>query len=163
MIVLRPADAASSPATLWLGPNRALTRTGLHRLMWVLAVMALTASGLGAWQGNVFAPLFAVLESVAVALALGSAWRAGERGECIRLDDRSVQVQWLPGRRCAQFPSYWVQVLLESGARGQRLMLTSHGRRMEIGAFLTDQERAAVSEKLKALLADVHGYARNPV
>lgn len=163
MIVLRPADAPASCATLWLGPNRALTRVGLHRLMLVLAVLTLTVSGLGAWQGNVFAPVFAVIESVAVAAALAAAWRVGERGECIRIDDASVQVQSLPGRRNARFPAYWVRVRLESGERRRRLMLASHGRRMEIGAFLTDQERVAVSEKLKTLLADVQDQWRSPV
>lgn len=163
MIVLRLDDAPLPGATLWLGPNRALTRSGLHRLMLVLVALVLAVSALGAWQGNVFAPLFAVIESVALALALGAAWRVGERGECIRIGDAFVQVQWLPGRRSAKFPAYWVQVRLEPARRRRRLMLASHGRRMEIGVFLNDQERVAVSEKLKALLADVQGQSRNRV
>ncbi len=120
----------------------------------VLVVLALATAGLGAWQGNVFAPLFALLESVAVAAALSAAWRAGDRGERITLDASSLEVHSLPGRRCLRFQSYWVRVLLERGEGHQRLLLSSHGRKWEIGAFLADQERVELSGKLVALLAD---------
>jgi len=121
----------------------------------VLVGLALTTAGLGAWQGNVFAPLFALVESAAVAYALSVAWRAGDRGERITLDKSSVEVQLLPSRRCVRFPSCWVRVLLETGNGRQRLLLTSHGRNLEIGVFLGDQERVELSKKLKVLLADL--------
>ena len=60
MIVLRPAVAGLPCVTMWLKPNRALSRRGLRRLIVVLVVLALTTAGLGAWQGNVFAPLFEI-------------------------------------------------------------------------------------------------------
>lgn len=36
-------------------------------------------------------------------------------------------------------------------------MLSSHGRELEIGAFLADEERAELSRKLMVLLADLKG------
>jgi uncharacterized membrane protein len=160
MIVLRPAAAGLPCATIWLKPNRALSRRDLRRLIGVLAVLALTTAGLGAWQGNVFAPLFALLESTAVALALGVAWRAGDRSERITLDGTSVEVRSLPGRRGACFQSYWVRVRLQEGEGRHRLLLTSHGKELEIGAFLTDEERAELSRKLMVLLADLNRRPR---
>jgi uncharacterized membrane protein len=53
-----------------------------------------------------------------------------------------------------------VRVLLESGNGRQRLWLSSHGRELEIGAFLTDQERVELSKKLMVLLADLNGQPR---
>jgi uncharacterized membrane protein len=159
MIVLRPAAAGLPCATLWLRPNRALSQRGLRRLIMVLAFLALATAGLGAWRGNVFAPLFALIESCAMALALRQAWRAGDRSERITLDDTSLEVRLLPGRRCARFQSYWVRVRLAPGNGHTRLLLGSHGREMEIGAFLTEEERAEVSGKLKVLLADVRGQS----
>lgn len=156
MIVLRPAAAGLPCATIWLKPNRALSRRDLRRLIGVLAALALTTAGLGAWQGNVFAPLFALIESSAVALALGVAWRAGDRSERITLDATSLEVQSLPGRRAARFQSYWVRVRLGEGAGRRRLVLTSHGRELEIGAFLADEERVELSRKLMVLLADLN-------
>ncbi len=160
MIVLRPAGAGSPRVTMWLRPNRTLSRRGLRRLIGVLAVLTLTMAGLGAWQGNVFAPLFALIESVAVAAALSAAWRAGDRSERITLDAWSLEVHSLPGQRCLRFQSYWVRVLLERGEGHNRLLLSSHGRQWEIGAFLADQERVELSGKLVALLADCQRQLR---
>jgi uncharacterized membrane protein len=157
MIVLRPAAAGLPCVTMWLRPNRALSRRGLRRLIVVLAALALTTAGLGAWQGNVFAPLFALIESCAMALALRQAWRAGDRSERITLDASSLEVRSLPGRRRACFQPYWVRVWLAPGNGHDRLLLGSHGRELEIGAFLADEERAELSRKLKVLLADVRG------
>ena len=160
MIVLRPAAAGLPCATMWLKPNRALSRRDLRRVIGVLVALALTTAGLGAWQGNVFAPLFALVESFAVAFALGVAWRAGDRSERITLDESSLEVQSLPGRRSARFQTYWVRVQLRSGKGRARLLLTSHGQELEIGAFLADEERAELSRKLKVLLADINSQQR---
>ena len=154
MIVLRPAAAGVPSVTMWLKPNRALSRRGLRRLIVMLAALALTTAGLGAWQGNVFAPLFALVESFAMALALGVAWRAGDRSERITLDQASMEVYSLPGRRRVRFQPYWVRVLLAPGHGHDRLLLASHGRELEIGAFLADEERAELSRKLMVLLSE---------
>lgn len=160
MIVLRPVAAGMPCTTLWLRPNRALSRRGLGRLIMVLTALALMTAGLGAWQGNVFAPLFALVESVAMALALRTAWRAGDRSERIILGTASVEVRVMPGRRRVCFQPYWVRVRLAPGQGHDRLLLRSHGREIEIGAFLGDGERAELSRKLVALLADLNGCER---
>ena len=72
MIVLRPA-LGGLPCVVWLRPNRTLSRRGLRHLILVLAALALITAGLGAWQGDVFAPLFALIEASAVAIALSVA------------------------------------------------------------------------------------------
>ena len=156
MIVLRPASAGSPCVTMWLKPNRALSRRDLRRLIMGLGALALITAGLGAWQGNVFAPLFALVESVAVAWALNAAWRAGGRSERITLDSESLEVRCLPDRRSMRFQVYWVRVLMDSGHGRRRLLLSSHGRELEVGAFLSEPERSALSKKLKVLLASLN-------
>jgi uncharacterized membrane protein len=159
MIVLRPT-VAGLPRVLWLRPNRALSRRGLRRLIGSLAALALTTAWLGAWQGNVFAPVFALLESFALAFALGAAWRAGGRGERIALDAGLLEVRAVPGRQCVRFQPYWVRVLLAPGNGRHRLLLTSHGKELEIGAFLGEEERVEVSKKLMVLLAELSDQQR---
>lgn len=158
MIVLRPASAGLPCVTMWLKPNRSLSRRGLRRLIVVLVALALTTAELGAWQGNVFAPLFALVESAAMAVALSVAWRAGDRCERITLDESSLEVQSLPGRRCTRFQSRWVRVRLDTG--NGRLVLTSHGRDLEIGAFLAATERVELAKRLRVLLAGSAGQWR---
>ncbi len=145
---------------MWIRPNRALSRKGLRRLIMVLAALALTTTGLGAWQGNVFAPLFGLVESVAMAVALSVAWRSGDRGERITLDETSLEVRSLPGQRRTLFQPGWVRVRLAPGQGRHRLVLSSHGRELEIGAFLADEERAELSRKLMVLLAELKGTWR---
>lgn len=159
MIVLRPATDGL-PCAMWLRPNRVLSLRGLRRLIMVLAALALTTAGLGAWQGNVFAPLFALVESAAMAVALTVAWHAGDRGERITLDETSLEVRSLPGQRRMCFQSHWVRVRLRPGQGRHRLVLASHGREVEIGAFLADGERTELSRKLMVLLADFDGQWR---
>jgi hypothetical protein len=53
-----------------------------------------------------------------------------------------------------------VRVQLEPEAGRQRLLLSSHGRRLEIGAFLTDEERVELSRKLKVLLGRLNDQPR---
>ena len=158
MIVLRPASAGLPCVTMWLKPNRSLSRRGLRRLIVVLVALALTTAELGAWQGNVFAPLFALVESAAMAVALSVAWRAGDRCERITLDESSLEVQSLPGRRCTRFQACWVRVRLDTG--NGRLVLTSHGRDLEIGAFLAATERVELAKRLRVLLAGSAGQWR---
>jgi uncharacterized membrane protein len=66
-----------------------------------------------------------------------------------------VEVRSLPGRRRIRFQSHWVQVRLLPGRGHRRLVLASHGRELEIGAFLADEERAELSGKLMVLLAEL--------
>lgn len=153
MIVFKPSGADDRSMTMWLRPNRALSHRSLKRLAWGLAAVTLATALIGANQGNVFAPLFALVEAAAVAWALGIAWRAGNRGERITLDRRSLEVEALPSHRRTRFQSGWVRVMLAPGGGHRRLLLASHGRELEIGAFLADEERMELWHKLERLLA----------
>lgn len=157
MIVLQPTTADGHDVTMWLRPNRALSHGALRRLAWGLALVTLATAALGWRQGNVFAPLFALVEVAVAAWALGLAWHAGNRGERITLDRRSLDVEVMPGHRRTSFQSGWVRVLMSPAGNRQRLLLASHGRAVEIGAFLGDEERKELGRKLKLHLAQVRG------
>ncbi|MGH8212315.1 MAG: DUF2244 domain-containing protein [Rhodanobacteraceae bacterium] len=156
MIRRVPAAANARQVTLLLAPSRALSRGGLRRAIGALAAAAMLTALLAAWQGNVFAPMFALLEVPCVALAFVMAWRAGGRGEQITLDVRSVRVESLPSRAAAvAFPSAWVHVRLRDWGGHQHVLLAASGREREVGAFLGDEERLELSEELKSALAGV--------
>ncbi len=163
MIVFKPAGDDGRSMTMWLRPNRVLSHGSLRRLAWGLAAVTLATALIGARQGNVFAPAFALVEAAAVAWALGIAWRAGNRSERITLDPRSLEVEALPGHRRTRFPSGWVRVVLAPGSGRRRLLLASHGRELEIGAFLGDEERMELWRKLERLLAQTTAPRRDQV
>lgn len=137
---------------VWLRPNRALSERGMWLLGLILVGTVMATGLLVATRGNVFAPLFATIDSVIVALGLVAAWRHGNRSERIRVDADVVEVETRPGGRRARFQSGWVRVRLQECAGRQHLWLSSHGRKLEIGAFLADPEREALLEKLNAAL-----------
>ncbi|MGB8634341.1 MAG: DUF2244 domain-containing protein [Rhodanobacteraceae bacterium] len=162
MIEVNP-DTRSEPGvtTLRLRPNRALSRRGMWILGCVLAGSTLITAVIGAEQGNVYAPLFALIESLAVAVCLVLAWHGGSRYECIRLDADVLEVEAGPGRHRTRFQSGWVRVRLLEGSDRQHLLLASHGRRLEIGAFLADPEREALLQKLNAVLSGLKAPRRD--
>lgn len=153
MIEVKPESCGEAGVTMfWLRPNRALNRRGMWVLGSGLVAAAMLMALLGAHAGNVFAPLFALLESAIVAVALLVSWRRGGRSERIRLDAEVLEVQTHPGHHCTRFQSGWVRVWLQQGSGRQHLLLASHGRQLEIGAFLVDSEREALREKLNTVL-----------
>lgn len=155
-MIERVAAAEIGQVALLLSPNRALSRRGLHGLLGALALASLLVAMLAAWQGNVFAPLFALVEVPCVAAAIGVAWHAGDRGERITLDARSLRIEAIPSRGgVVAFPSAWVRVRLRDWGGHRHVLLAASGREREVGAFLGDGERMELSEKLRALLAGI--------
>lgn len=155
MIVFKPNRGGSGRMTMLLQPNRTLSHRSLRRLAWGLAAVTLATALIGAEQGNVFAPLFALVEAAAVAWGLGIAWHAGNRGERITVGSSSLEVETWPDHRLTRFQSGWVRILLAPAGSRHRLLLASHGRELEIGAFLADEERAELQRKLKSMLAQL--------
>ena len=156
MIRRVPAAADAGQVTLLLAPSRALSRDGLRKVIGALAAAAMLTALLAAWQGNVFAPFFALLEVPCVAVAFVMAWRAGARGERITLDVRSVRVESMPAHAAAvAFPSAWVRVHLRDWGGHRHVLLAASGREREVGAFLGDEERVELSAELQSALIDL--------
>lgn len=154
MIKRVPEAAEAEQVTLLLAPNRALSRSALRQAVGALVLASFAVAVLAAWQGNVFAPLFALVELPAVTLALGLAWHAGDRAERITLDARSLRIESIPRRGTAiAFPSPWVRMRWREWGGHRHLLLAASGREREVGAFLGDEERMELSRELRDQLA----------
>ena len=146
-----PGEAIS----VWVLPHRSLTRAGLVIFLVAQGFAAGVLAGLAAWQGNVLAPLFAVIELGLVTWCLLRVWHASARGELITLTPTQLAITTARGAAPMQFHPYWVRVRLQAGReRGwpARLTVGSHGREVEIGAFLNDDERRRLAQQLTELL-----------
>jgi uncharacterized membrane protein len=153
MILLEPSVQSDAQVTLWLRQNRSLNRRGMRRWVVALTVVTVAIAVLCASAGNVYAPMFALVQSAAVAFALSRAWQAGDRSERITIDERSLEVESLPGHRRASFQSGWVRVRMREIGNRRKLLLTSHGGEVEVGSFLGEEERADAMRTLRELLA----------
>jgi len=142
-------------------PHRSLSRAGLWLFVIAQGFAAMGFALLAAGGGNVFAPVFAVLEVGFVALCLVRVWRTSASGEVIELTPARLDIVRMGEQGPAlRFHPYWAQVLLQPGRwRGapSRLLVRSHGREVEIGAFLNDEERRDLQRRLSALVAQAAG------
>jgi uncharacterized membrane protein len=139
-------------------PHRALP----ERAMWMLigvfgsvsAAIAIGFAAFGAWPVLPFAGL----EVLVLALALMYYRRRARDGERIVIRGDRVEVTCVRRARESrqEFQRHWTQVRLERDARGwygSRLTVGSHGRYVEIGALLNDDERLDLYNRLKAAIA----------
>ena len=164
MIKRLPVAADTGQVTLLLGPNRALNRSQVRRLTWEVCIAALLVAALAAWGGDVFAPMFALIEIPVVAIAFWLVWRSGDRRERITLGTDQVRIEQLPakGRAASTFPAAWTRVqVLDRGDGHRHVVLIAQGREQEVGQCLGDDERMQLSQWLKTLLSGCSGWRGN--
>jgi uncharacterized membrane protein len=144
-----------------LVPHRSLSPRGAGAVAGALVALSMTIGLrfllLGAWPVMVFSLLEAPLLGVLLAINL----RRARACELILLDRQTITVTRTdPGgrRRSYSLPAAWLQVNLEAGAGGSRLVLSSRGHVREIGAFLHEPDRAMLFGALRSAMHE----ARNP-
>jgi uncharacterized membrane protein len=140
-----------------LHPHRSLTRRGFALVM-AVAAAGLLAVGLlflllGAWPVLGFCGLELLLLYVAFRVSFRDA-RASER---IRLSDAGLEISRMtPDGAVAgswRFPPNWLRVTIDETPRHDSpLILSSHGRNVVIGRFLTPDERIELAAALRAAL-----------
>jgi uncharacterized membrane protein len=125
----------------------------------IVAVCLTIAVGfmlIGAWM---ILP-FAGLEIAVVGVTLAFVHRhAADCEELVVNDDRLVITQ-RRGRREVrhEFPCYWTRVSLRAG-RGwhpARLIVGSHGRELEIGVSMDEEQRESLARELRTIVG--HAY-----
>ncbi|WP_188582267.1 DUF2244 domain-containing protein [Tistrella bauzanensis] len=145
-----------------LTPHRSLSHGGFKWVMIALAVvlapMGLYFLSLGAWP--VFG--FCGLELLLVWLGFRFSYRTGQAHERLRLTPDNLRIEQTDHHgqtRTHEFQPYWLRVELvepdagqEDGFGPQELAITSHGRRLIIGRFLTPSERRDFARALEGAL-----------
>ncbi len=141
-----------------LYPHRSLSPAGFLILMALLAAVSFTAGVFfltrGAW------PVFGFfgLDVLLVWLAFRQNFRAARLRELITLTGSELVIRRVePGgaEREFRFEPYWARVEVDA-APGQpnRLVISSHGRRVMVGAFLTPEERLELAQALRRALQE---------
>ncbi len=153
-MLITKCDASGRAYRYIIKPNRSIEKKGIFiffsLVILVSAFIALRFWLLGAW---VVMPLM-VLEITILGAAFYLVQKASRDVETIDLSNdklrvtrnvRSVVDEW-------QFQPYWVQVILRADRISwypSHLLLRSHGKMIEIGTCLTDEEREELSGSLK--------------
>ncbi len=143
-----------------LQPNASLKPRGFMLLMLAIVSVSFIA-GLafmlaGAWPVLAFFGLDCAL----VYLTFRANYRWARVYETIRLTEDTLLVERVsPAGRVQRwrFQPYWLKVNIDRPVRHQsRLVISSHGRRLTVGAFLTADERAEFAVALRGALDRLH-------
>lgn len=162
-----PDQLQPSPDTLFsaiLTPHRSLGRGGFRLLMAAVVLVSLAAGiafvRAGAWPVTGFLALDAVL----IWWAFRINYRDGRLYETVDLTGNTLTVRrFLPSGRMLSwtFNPYWARCrLTQRRGRAGELSLTSHGRTLVFGAFLSPDEKADFAAALAGALQEARGGVR---
>ena len=141
-------------------PNRSLTRRQLQLAFAVIAAVCLGIASVFALFGMWPVLPFAGAEVLAVGIGFYLSALGGRETEIVSVDSDKVAVE--KGRRRirerTELQRAWLQIrLLRSRLRWYptRLVLRSHGKEVELGGFLNEQERRRLAGELRQAIRDV--------
>lgn len=146
-------------------PYRSLGRKGFRALIGVVIAANATFAGVmilfGAW------PVvgFLGLDVLAIYVAFRLNYAQAAAFERITIGDGHLVVERVDAkgrRREWRFASYWVHVLFDGDEEAGTVTLRSHGRSLEVGAFLVPFERKSFAETLKHALHAAKASAATP-
>lgn len=139
-----------------LAPHRSLPRHGFNILMGVLGAVSFAYGlffvAIGAW------PVFGFfgLDVFLIWLAFHVNYRSARQRERIRLGLDTLLVERIGvrgERREWRFQPYWLRVIFEErDEETNRLLVTSHGRWLALGAFLGPAQRRDLAARLQDAL-----------
>lgn len=146
-----------------LTPHRSLSPRGFLLLMLIISAVSFTTGMIfyfaGAWPVLGFFGLDVLLIYIAFKLN----YRAGRAYETVSITGNELTVtKVLPSGRSRSwtFNPYWARVeVFSRPGRASRLLLTSHGRALVIGSFLSEDERLEFADALRNALAENKGQA----
>ena len=137
-------------------PNRSADPATLLLVFALLSVWVFAVSLLSFVQGNVLAPVFALLDVLLVGFCFRLVWRRGADFDRIRLGADEVAIECRRGSAASSvvYQTGWARVWSErDGSRDTACVYVgSHGRRTEVGSFLIAAERARLESLIKIRL-----------
>jgi uncharacterized membrane protein len=154
----RPEPETPFEAVLY--PNPAMPSRAIAVLFVAVAAVSTALGAAFAMAGAWPVTGFLGLDIVLLALAFRVCVRRSRCVELIRLDEHGLHVcrrQHARPESRWRFEPYWVRVGMDDPPRSHsQLTLSSHGKRLRIGQFLTPDERLDVARALRRALADYH-------
>jgi len=149
-----------SEARIEIAPHCSLSPRGARWFFISVCVaslsIALPISLMGFW---LVLP-FAGLEIALVAWALRVSMARRHQRPTIIVSDDLVTIEDVspPNHQRVEFPRHWAQVRIRAGGsplHPSRLTVESHGRGLEIGSFLNEQERLSLAKRLRRLIGRI--------
>ena len=150
-----------APLSIEIRPNCSLTMRGARMFFASACVVPFGMGGFLALKG--FWPIlpFAGLEMLLLGWALKVSLERRFHSQTITVTESHVSVESRQRGRAERivFPRHWAQVKLRRPAASlhpSRLTIESHGRRCELGGFLTEEERRGLALRLARVIGRIN-------
>jgi uncharacterized membrane protein len=141
-----------------LRPNQSLSRVEAKCLIGFVGCITLLIGGGFFWLGYTLVLPFSGLEAALVGGALWLCLKRGERREIVEISDDHITISQHDARlRTQRLPRAWARVeILRPPYRWypSQLRVRSHGQAVELGSFLTEDERLRLAQTLRTALAE---------
>lgn len=157
MVELRKLQATTDQQFL-IRPNQSMSCRGTILFVTVMCVSSFGIAGwfmaLGAWMVLPFAGL----EMLVLGVGVYFCFSASRREETITLsaDELRIERRHRHVKQVWVFQRYWAKVVMWQDLKSwypSRLFIRSHGRSVEIGAWLTEPEREQLAMDLRHALS----------
>jgi uncharacterized membrane protein len=154
------SSVASRLQRIEIAPNCSLSPRGALLFFASLCCVSFVVAAF--WAARGFWPVlpFAGLEMAVLGWALRANLRRRHHRETITVSESDVRVEARDECHYIEvvFPRHWARVKLrrpDSPLHPSRLTIESHGRRCEIGSFLTEHERHGLAQRLTRLIGRI--------
>jgi len=142
-----------------LAPNCSLTGHAAAIFFGTIAFVTLGIAMLFVVQGYWPVLPFAGLEMLVLAWALGASLRRRDRRERILVSDDQIAIETAVRGELTHvvFSRHWARIKLRApfyALHPSRLVIESHGRSVEVGGFLNEEERRRLALRLKRLVGN---------
>jgi uncharacterized membrane protein len=144
-----------------IAPNCSLSPAGARRFMASIGLLSLPLSLVWALRGFWPVLVYWALEMVALAMALRVSMDRRFQSETVWVTESQVGLvtRSRRGETHEVFARHWARVRLQDARSVQgrsRLTIESGGRRMEIGRFLTEEERRRLAARLRTMVGGMN-------
>ena len=151
----------NAPLAIDISPNCSLTPHGALVFFGIVCLGSFGIAAILTFMGYWPVLPFAGLEMAVLAWALKASLERRHHHEIITISDSEVRVAMRDRAQTREvvFPRHWAQVKLRrpvSGLHPSHLIIESHGRRFEVGSFLTEEERRGLAKRLTRLIGRIN-------
>lgn len=154
--------ASSLQERIEIVPNCSLSTRGALAFFGSLCFATFGIAGLATFLRGYWPILpFAGLEMLLLGWALRRSLQRRHHSETITVSDDDVRIEQRDRAHYVEvvFPRHWARVKLRrphSRLHPSCLTIESHGRRCEVGSFLTEQERRGLAQRLTRLIGRIN-------
>lgn len=140
-------------------PNQAMPWAVLVKIYAVLSVIILVIALVFTFRGYVLVLPFAGLDILLLGFAFYTSARFGQQKQVVILDKETIKVEFGTKKpeRFIEISRHWATLELQRPARKwlpSKLLIRSHGKEIELGQFLNEEEREGLAKLLKQ---ELHG------